>query len=226
MSHVIPPHVFQVLKSHRWNCNVLGRRRKFGHPNYVRVLGCEARGSNSCVRSSAQHTLHDARDASTRMHICGPTHRIMGQRAQTAPTRQHDHMHQLKYRLSRTRKPKSHPSSNTQCPITLHESCRPHRWAAAGPGQVRDDAPHTAPQVPGEGCVEPRAHVSNSSPCSITCFWQPCQQRLSPRQTAFRLVHEENHEDRCKRAQIKPKAVDLGTPRMEPTRGGAAADLV
>ena len=118
MSHVIPPHVFQVLKSHRWNCNVLGRRRKFGHPNYVRVLGCEARGSNSCVRSSAQHTLHDARDASTRMHICGPTHRIMGQRAQTAPTRQHDHMHQLKYRLSRTRKPKSHPSSNTQCPIT------------------------------------------------------------------------------------------------------------
>lgn len=73
--------------------------------------------------------------------------------------------------------------------------------------------------------VEPRAHVSNSSPCSITCFWQPCQQRLSPRQTAFRLVHEENHEDRCKRAQIKPKAVDLGTPRMEPTRGGAAADL-
>ena len=117
MSHVIPPHVFQVLKSHRWNCNVLGRRRKFGHPNYVRVLGCEARGSNSCVRSSAQHTLHDARDASTRMHICGPTHRIMDQRAQTAPTRQHDHMHQLKYRLSRTRKPKSHPSSNTQCPI-------------------------------------------------------------------------------------------------------------
>lgn len=77
----------------------------------------------------------------------------------------------------------------------------------------------------GTSQVEPRAHVSNSSPCSITCFWQPCQQRLSPRQTAFRLVHEENHEDRCKRAQIKPKAVDLGTPRMEPTRGGAAADL-
>ena len=73
MSHVIPPHVFQVLKSHRWNCNVLGRRRKFGHPNYVRVLGCEARGSNSYVRSSAQHALHGARDASTRMHICGPT---------------------------------------------------------------------------------------------------------------------------------------------------------
>ena len=102
MSHVIPPHVFQVLKSHRWNCNVLGRRRKFGHPNYVRVLGCEARGSNSYVRSSVQHALHGARDASTRMHTCGPTHRIMDQRAQTAPTRQHDHMHQLKHRLSRT----------------------------------------------------------------------------------------------------------------------------
>ena len=27
-------------------------------------------------------------------------------------------LNQLKYRLSRTRKPKSHPSSNTQCPIT------------------------------------------------------------------------------------------------------------
>ena len=117
MSHVIPPHVFQVLKSHRWNCNVLGRRRKFGHPNYVRVLGCEARGSNSYVRSSVQHALHGARDASTRMHICGPTHRIMDQRAQTAPARQHDHMHQLKYRLSRATKPKSRPSSNTQCPI-------------------------------------------------------------------------------------------------------------
>ena len=117
MSHVIPPHVFQVLKSHRWNCNVLGRRRKFGHPNYVRVLGREARGSNSYVRSSVRHALHGARDASTRMHICGPTHRIMDQRAQTAPTRQHDHMHQLKHRLSRATKPKSRPSSNTQCPI-------------------------------------------------------------------------------------------------------------
>ncbi len=116
MSHVIPPHVFQVLKSHRWNCNVLGRRRKFGHPNYVRVLGCEARGSNSYVRSSAQHALHGARDASTRMHICGPTHRIMDQRAQTAPARQHDHMHQLKHQLSRTSKPKSRYKTNTFYP--------------------------------------------------------------------------------------------------------------
>jgi len=136
MSHVIPPHIFQVLKSHRWNCNVLGRRRKFGHPNYVRVLGCEARGSNSCVRSSVQHALHGARDASTRMHICGPTHRIMDQRAQTAPARQHDHMHQRKYRLSRTRKPKSYPSSNTKCPITP-KSYRDGSWGGHTQGMMQ-----------------------------------------------------------------------------------------
>ena len=148
MSHVIPPHVFQVLKSHRWNCNVLGRRRKFGHPNYVRVLGCEARGSNSYVRSSAQHALHGARDASTRMHICGPTQNhgstcangarttarphaptkipaFPYQKAKTSPFQQHDLSilivgpNQLKCRLPRTRKPKSRATSNTQCPITL-----------------------------------------------------------------------------------------------------------
>ena len=90
----------------------------------MRVLGCEARGSNSYVRSSVQHALHGARDASTRMHICGPTHRIMDQRAQTAPTRQHDHMHQLKHRLSRTSKPKSRHKTNTFCPLT--PTARPH----------------------------------------------------------------------------------------------------
>ena len=65
MSHVIPRHVFQTLKSHRWNCNVLGRCRKFGHPNYVRVLIDEAPKANSCVRSSSHDTVHDPRDAST-----------------------------------------------------------------------------------------------------------------------------------------------------------------
>ena len=64
MSHVIPPHVFQTLKSHRWNCNVLGRCRKFGHPNYVRVLIDEAPKANSCVRSSSHDTVHDPREAS------------------------------------------------------------------------------------------------------------------------------------------------------------------
>ena len=116
MSHVIPPHVFQVLKSHRWNCNVLGRRRKFGHPNYVRVLGCEARGSNSYVRGRRPNTLFMVPGTHQPACISADPHRIMDQRAQTAPARQHDHMHQLKYRLSRTRKPKRHPSSNTICP--------------------------------------------------------------------------------------------------------------
>ena len=64
MSHVIPRHVFQTLKSHRWNCNVLGRCRKFGHPNYVRLLVNEAPKANSCVRSSSHDTAHDPRDAS------------------------------------------------------------------------------------------------------------------------------------------------------------------
>ena len=30
MSHVIPRHVFQTLKSHRWNCNVLGAVKSSG----------------------------------------------------------------------------------------------------------------------------------------------------------------------------------------------------
>ena len=64
MSHVIPRHVFQTLKSHRWNCNVLGCCRKFGHPNYVRVLVDEAPKANSCVRSSSHDTVHNPRDAS------------------------------------------------------------------------------------------------------------------------------------------------------------------
>ena len=46
-------------------------------------------------------------------------------KAEKSPFQQHDLSipivgpNQLKHRLSRTRKPKSHPSSNTQCPITL-----------------------------------------------------------------------------------------------------------
>ena len=37
-SHVIPLHVFQTLKSHRWNCNVLRESRKLTPGNYVRLL--------------------------------------------------------------------------------------------------------------------------------------------------------------------------------------------
>ena len=64
MSHAIPRHVFQTLKSHRWNCNVLGCCTKFGYPNCVRVLVDEAPEASSCVRSSSHDTVHDPRDAS------------------------------------------------------------------------------------------------------------------------------------------------------------------
>ena len=64
MSHAIPRHVCQTLKSHRWNCNVLGRCTKFGYPNYVRVLVDEAPQENSCVRSSSHDTVHNPRDTS------------------------------------------------------------------------------------------------------------------------------------------------------------------
>ena len=38
MSHVIPPRVFQTLKSCCWNCNVCGMSRKMTKLNYVRHL--------------------------------------------------------------------------------------------------------------------------------------------------------------------------------------------
>ena len=64
MSHAIPRHVCQTLKSHRWNCNVLGCCTKFGYPNCVRVLVDEAPEASSCVRSSSHDTVHNPRDAS------------------------------------------------------------------------------------------------------------------------------------------------------------------
>ena len=64
MSHAIPRHIFQTLKSHRWNCNVLGCCTKFGYPNCVRVLVEEAPKASSCVRSSSHDTVHNPRDAS------------------------------------------------------------------------------------------------------------------------------------------------------------------
>ena len=80
MSHAIPRHVFQTLKSHRWNCNVLGCCTKFGYPNCVRVLVDEAPEASSCVRSSSHDTVHNPRDASTttptpqnaKSRFCGP----------------------------------------------------------------------------------------------------------------------------------------------------------
>ena len=38
MSHVIPLHIFQTLKSDRWNCNVCGPSQKMTELNYVRLL--------------------------------------------------------------------------------------------------------------------------------------------------------------------------------------------
>ena len=38
MSHVIPLHIFQTLKSDHWNCNVCGPSRKMTELNYVRLL--------------------------------------------------------------------------------------------------------------------------------------------------------------------------------------------
>ena len=64
MSHAIPRHVCQTLKSHCWNCSVLGCCTKFGYPNCVRVLVDEAPEASSCVRSSSHDTVHDPRDAS------------------------------------------------------------------------------------------------------------------------------------------------------------------
>lgn len=55
MSRAIPQAVFQGFEmgslglQRSWGC-----RGKFGHPNCMRLVGREARGSNSCVRSSAQ----------------------------------------------------------------------------------------------------------------------------------------------------------------------------
>ena len=86
MSHAIPRHVFQTLKLHRWNCNVLGCCTKFGYPNCVRVLVDEAPKASSCVRSLSHDTVHNPRDASTttptphnaksRFRWMGPTMRM------------------------------------------------------------------------------------------------------------------------------------------------------
>ena len=57
MSHAIPPRVFQGLTSHRWNCNVLGCCRKFGHPNCMRLLVHQVRGGN-CDHRAATRRRH------------------------------------------------------------------------------------------------------------------------------------------------------------------------
>ena len=47
MSHVIPPRVFQTLKSCCWNCNVCGMSRKMTKLNYVRLWGAQSQFSSA-----------------------------------------------------------------------------------------------------------------------------------------------------------------------------------
>ena len=148
MSHVIPPHVFQVLKSHRWNCNVLGVSQKVRAPELRASFGlrgawieflCSVVGptrSSWCpgrINPHAYLLTHAQNHGSTcangahttaRPHAPTKTPTFPHQQAEKPPFQQHDLSilivgpNQLKYRLSRTRKPKSHPSSNTFCPLT------------------------------------------------------------------------------------------------------------
>ena len=93
------------------------------------------------------HTGHDAVFTGTRQ--ARPTKIVTFPRdkAEKSPFQQHDLSilivgpNQLKNRLSRTRKPKSHPSSNTQCPIT---PCSPNE-AVAGPAASQTPRPRLVP---------------------------------------------------------------------------------
>ena len=61
MSHVIPQHIFQTLKSHRWNCNVFESSRKMTILNYVRNLSGELSRStqpDQVTRRTPAPTLH------------------------------------------------------------------------------------------------------------------------------------------------------------------------
>ena len=61
MSHVIPLHIFQTLKSDRWNCNVCRRSRKMTELNYVRNLaggGVAAHGHRSLAIRALRRPPH------------------------------------------------------------------------------------------------------------------------------------------------------------------------
>ena len=57
MSHVIPLHIFQTLKSDRWNCNVCGPSRKMTELNYVRLLGGTHQPRTNPFPAPTSHTL-------------------------------------------------------------------------------------------------------------------------------------------------------------------------
>ena len=63
-------------------------------------------------------------------NIPRPARRITGLMYRRCPHEDASRCHHLLYRLSRTRKPKSHAPSNTQCPITHPEL--PRRWEVRG----------------------------------------------------------------------------------------------
>ena len=88
-------------------------------------MSARTRPRHPLARSRGSHTqAHDAVFAGTRQ--TRPTKKVTFPRdkAEKSPFQQHDLSilivgpNQLKYRLSRARKPQSHPSSNTKCPIT------------------------------------------------------------------------------------------------------------
>ena len=146
MSHVIPPHVFQVLKSHRWNCNVLRVLQKVRAPELRASFGlrgawieflCSVVGptrSSWCpgrINPHAYLRTHTQNHGSTcangarttaRPHAPTKIPTFPHQKAKKSPFQQHDLSilivgpNQLKYRLSRTRKPKSRYKTNTFCP--------------------------------------------------------------------------------------------------------------
>ena len=154
MSHVIPPHVFQVLKSHRWNCNVLGVSQKVRAPELRASFGlrgawieflCSVVGptrSSWCpgrinphayLRTHAQnHGSTCANGAHTTARPHAPTKTPTFPHQQAEKSLQNQHVlsilqvgsHQLQYRFFRINNPKSRHKTNTFCPLT--PTARPH----------------------------------------------------------------------------------------------------
>ena len=154
MSHVIPPHVFQVLKSHRWNCNVLRVLQKVRAPELRASFGlrgawieflCSVVGptrSSWCpgrinphayLRTHAQnHGSTCANGAHTTARPHAPTKTPTFPRNKAERSLQNQHVlsilqvgsHQLQYRFFRINNPKSRHKTNTFCPLT--PTARPH----------------------------------------------------------------------------------------------------
>ena len=69
--------------------------------------------------------------------------------------------------------------------------------------------------------VELRGHVSNSCRLAITfCWWLWQREAYS-----FPLIREQNQKALYKCGEINEFVIKYLLPRIEPTRGGAAADL-